>query len=192
MSYSWSFHSFSDEALGNVFGRSSPQQVSEFQELAASELGDGNPEITHASRSLLTSGISYDGASPDAARAMDEVIKLAFSPEGFEAELDVEHLSPDGIHPSVIAELVRRLNAPAPLLSSLLRGRRFGQTEPAGCGYCIFRSDEVSAVLHETRDACDAAGAWSAEYVPELLRECLIEPFENAERAGRPVFCHLS
>lgn len=192
MSHSWSFHSFSDEAFSNVFGRSSPQQASEFQEFVASGLGEGNPEITRASRSMLMSGISYGGASPDASRAMDEVIKLAFSPEGFEAELEVEHLSPDGIHPSVIAELVRRLNAPTPLLSGLLRGKRFGQAEPADCEYCIFRSDEVSAVLHEIRSACAARGAWSAEYVPELLLECLIEPLETAERAGRPVFCHLS
>ena len=191
MSYSWSFHSFSDEAFGNVFGRSSPQQFNEFQEFVSS-LGNGNLEIIHASRSMLMSGISYDGASPDDSRAMDEVIKLAFSPEGFEAELEVEHLSPDGIHPSVIAELVGRLNAPTPLLSGLLRGKRFGQAEPADCEYCIFRSDEVSAVLNEVRNACAAGGYWSAEYLPELLQECLIEPFETAERAGRPVFCHLS
>ena len=192
MSYSWSFHSFSDEAFSNVFGRSSPEQASDFLELVASELGDANPEIADAARSILMSGISYDGLSPDASRAMDEVIKLAFSPEGFEAELEVEHLSPDGVHPSVIAELVTRLNAPVPLLSGLLRGRRFGQAGTADCEYCIFQSDEVSAVLQEVRDACAASGHWSAEYVPELLQECLIEPFETAERVGRPVFCHLS
>ena len=192
MSYSWSFHSFSDEAFSDIFGRSSPQQVDEFHELVASAPGGGNPEIVRASRSMLMSGISYDGASPDASRAMDEVIKLAFSPEGFEAELDVEHLSPDGIHPSVIDELVGRLDAPTPHLSGLLRGKRFGQTEPADCEYCVFRSDEVPAVLQEIRSACAAGGSWSSEYMPELLQECLIEPFETAERAGRPVFCHLS
>ena len=192
MSYAWTFHSFSGEAFGNVFGRSSPRRVGEFQESVASHVGDGNPEVAHASRSMLMFGISYDGASPDTLRAMDEVIKFAFSPEGFEAELGVEHLSPDGIHPSVIAGLVRRLNAPAPLLSGLLRGRRFGQTEPADCEYCIFSSDEVAAVLQEIRAACAAVGSWSAEYVPELIQECLVEPFETAERAGRPVFCHLS
>jgi hypothetical protein len=189
MSYSWSFHSFSDEAFGKVFGRSSPERVSEFLALVAAEPGGAKTEIA---RSTLTSGISYVGASPAAARATDEVIKLAFSPAGFEAELDVEHLSPDGVHPSVVAELIRRLNAPAPLLSGLLGGRRFGQTEPADCEYCIFRPDEVAAVLREVRGARAAGGAWSAEYVPELLQECLIEPFEAAERAGRPVFCHLS
>jgi hypothetical protein len=123
---------------------------------------------------------------------MDEAIKFAFSPEGFEAELEIEHLSPDGIHPSVIAELVRRLDAPTPLLSALLRGRRFGQTEPAACEYCIFRPDEVSALLHEIRNACVAKATWSADYMPELLQECLVEPFETAQRAGRPVFCDLS
>lgn len=192
MSDSWSFHSFSDEAFGTLFGRGSTEQVNGFLEVVASDQGGLNPEIARASRSMLMSGISYAGASPGDARAMDEVIRLAFSPAGFEAELEVEHLSPDGIHPSVIAELTGRLNAPAPLLSGLLRGRRLGQAEPADCGYCIFRPDEVSAVLHEIRNACAAVGAWSAEYVPELLRECLIEPFEIAERAGRPVFCHLS
>jgi hypothetical protein len=192
VSYSWSFHSFSEAAFRNVFGRSSTEQVSGFLELAASELGDLSPEIARAIQSMLVSGISYDGASPGVARAMDEAINLAFSPEGFEAELELEHLSPDGLHPSVIAELIGRLNAPAPLLTCLLRGRRFGQTEPASCEYCIFRPDEVSAVLHETRAACAAGVTWSAGYMPELLRECLVEPFEAAQSAGRPVFCGLS
>ncbi len=141
---------------------------------------------------MLMSGISYEGVGSDVARAMDEAIKFAFSPEGLEAELEIEHLSPDGIHPSVIAELIRRLDAPTPLLSALLRGRRFGQTEPAACEYCIFRSDEVSALLHEIRNACAAGATWSADYMPDLLQECLVEPFETAQRAGRPVFCDLS
>lgn len=192
MSYSWSFHSFSDESFGDVFGRSSPQRVGEFLESAAYALGEVSPEISHASRSMLTSGISYDGLSPGASRAMDEVVKLAFSPEGLGAELGVEHLSPDGVHPSVIDELVRRPGAPAPLLACLLRGRRFGQAGTADCGYCIFRPGEVSAVLEEIRHACAADAAWSADYLPELLQECLVEPLEAAERAGRPVFCHLS
>jgi hypothetical protein len=192
MSYLWSFQSFSDEAFRKVFGRSSPQQVSEFLEFAAYALGDVSPEIAHASRSVLMSGISYDGVSPNAARAIDEVIKLAFSSEGLEAELEVEHLSPDGIHPSVIDELMRRLDAPAPLLAGLLRGRRFGQTESVACEYCIFRSDEVPAVLQEILNACAAEVPWSAEYIPGLLKECLVGPFETAQRTGRPVFCDLS
>jgi len=192
MSYAWSFHSFSDEAFRDVFGRSSPQQVDEFLKSAEYALGDVSPEISHASRSMLMSGISYASASPDASRAMDEVIKHAFSPEGLEAELEVKYLSPDGIHPSVIDELVRRLDAPAPLLTGLLRGRRYGHAESADCGYCIFRPGEVSAVLHEIRNACAADAAWSADYLPDLLQECLVEPFEAAERSGRPVFCHLS
>ena len=192
MSYSWSFHSFSDEAFRNVFGRSSPERVGKFLELAASYLGELNSELASASRSALVSGISYDGLSPSAARAVDEVIRFAFSPEGLESELEVEHVSPDGLHPSVIVELVRRLDAPAPLSAGLLRGRRFGQTAPADCEYCLFGSDEVSAVLRETRDACAAAGPWSAEYVPGLLQECLVEPFEAAARVGRPIFCRLS
>ncbi|HLM58708.1 MAG TPA: hypothetical protein VK422_21570 [Pyrinomonadaceae bacterium] len=191
MSYSWSFHSFSEEAFRNVFGGSSPERAGEFLRSATSA-GGVSPAIAPAARSMLTSGISYLGVSRDAARAMDEAIKFAFSPEGLEAELGIEHLSPDGIHPSTIAELVRRLDAPAPLLSCLLRGRRFGQTEPADCGYCIFRPDEISAVLNETRGAFAASAPWSAEYMPELLRECLVEPFEAAESAGRPVFCDLS
>lgn len=191
MSYLWSFHSFSEGAFRKVFGGSSPEQVGEFLRSAASEPGDLNPEIAPLIRSMLTSGISYEGVSHDAARAMDEVIKFAFSPEGLEAELELEHLSPDGIHPSVIDELVARLSAPAPLLSCLLRGRRFGRSEPADCGYCVFRPDEVSAVLHETHNARAAGGSWSAEYMPELLQECLVEPFEAAQRSGRPVFCHL-
>jgi hypothetical protein len=192
MSYSWSFHSFSDDAFRGVFGRSTSQQVGEFLESAADALGSASPEISQAARSMLMSGISYDGASPGASRAMDEAIKLAFSSEGLEAELEVEHLSPDGVHPSVIDELVRRLDAPTTLLAGLLRGRRFGQSEPADCGYCIFRPGEVSAVLHEIRNACAAGVVWSADYLPELVQECLVEPFEAAERAGRPVFCDLS
>ena len=168
MSYSWSFHSFSDEAFRDVFGHSSPQQVGKFLETATYALGDVSPEIAHASRSMLMSGISYEGASPKASRAMDEVIKHAFSSEGLEAELELEHLSPDGVHPSVIDELVRRLDAPAPLLACLLRGRRFGRSEPADCEYCIFRPEEVSAVLHEIRNACAADAAWSADYLPDL------------------------
>lgn len=117
MSYSRSFHSFSDEAFRRVFGHSSPEQVGELLELVASGLGDPVPEIASASRSMLTSGISYEGATRDASRAMDEAIKFAFSSEGLSAELEVESLSPDGIHPSVIVELVGRMNAPAPLLS---------------------------------------------------------------------------
>jgi hypothetical protein len=190
MSYSWSFHSFAERAFRDLFGRSPAEKVSAFLELAASELGSG-PELIHASRSALTSGISYEGASPKAARAMDEVIRFAFSSEGFEAELKLEHISPDGVHPSVIAELIQRLNAPKPFLVGLLRGRRFGQTEPADCGYCIFRADEVTVVLQEVSAACAADVPWSAEYLPELVEECLIEPFEAAEGAGRPVFCHL-
>jgi hypothetical protein len=129
--------------------------------------------------------------SPKASRAMDEVIRFAFSPEGFEAELKLEHISPDGVHPSVIAELIQRLNAPKPLLAGLLRGRRYGQTEPADCGYCIFRPEEVSVVLQEVRAACAADFPWSAEYLPELVQECLVEPFAAAEGEVRPVFCHL-
>lgn len=192
MSYLWSFQSFSDEAFRDLFGRSSPEQVGEFLKSAEYALGDVSQEISDAARSMLMSGISYDGLSPGASRAMDELIKLAFSSEGLEAELEVEHLSPDGVHPSVIEELIGRLDAPAPLLAGLLRGRRFGQAEPAGCEYCIFRPEEISAVLQEVRDACAADVTWSADYLPDLLQECLVEPFEAAERAGRPVFCDLS
>lgn len=191
MSYSWSFQSFSEKSFRNVFGSSSTEQVDEFLRLATSA-GDPDSKIAPASQSMLMSGISYEGVSPDAARAMNEVIKFAFSPEGLEAELEIEHLSPDGIHPSAVAELIRRQDAPTPLLSGLLRGRRFGQIEPAGCEYCIFRPDEVSAVLQETREARAAGVPWSAEYMPELLQKCLIEPFEAVESAGRPVFYDLS
>jgi hypothetical protein len=192
MSYLWSFLSFSDNAFWKVFGHSTPQMADKFLDSAAYAPGDVSPEIAHASRSMLMSGVSYDGLSPNGARALDEAIKLAFSSEGLESELEVEHLSPDGIHPSVIDELMQRLDAPAPLLACLLRGRRFGRTEPVACEYCIFRSDEVSAILHETRNACAANRAWSADYMSGLVQECLVEPFEIAQRTGRPVFCILS
>ena len=186
MSYAWSFHSFSRDEFERLFGGSTPDEIDGFVEFAGAEL-----DAETLARATLTSGISYAGLDADDAQTLDEIVKLAFSPEGFDETLVLNHLSPDGLHPTVIKELISRSAAPRYLLL-LLSGRRFGAQTPSSCEYCIFEPPEVVAALDEIRAAAAAPAAWSQPYMQELVDQCLIGPFAAAAEEGRPLYAQLS
>jgi len=195
MSYLWSFHSFPTQAFGRVFGGAQPAEVEDFVGFLQSEFCglDRFPGAPALARNVLSTGLSYDGLDAASARIVDEIVGVAFSPEGFEQVLQLDHLSPDGLHSSVVSELLARAKAGAPptLLPILQKGRRYGQRESSPCEYCILAEGEVPLLLDEVRRAMAASLPWSDSWVPEVVQECLEGPVAAAASQKRALFGRL-
>lgn len=193
MSYLWSFHAFDADRLVTLFADPRGEPTRRLLDLTRWD-GAGFDDPAYAATiaaDFVRSGLSYDGLDAGATRVADGVVMLIFSPEGFEEELQVEHISPDGVHPTVIKELLGRTQR-ARLLPTLVAGRRAGQEQSSDCEYCVLSPDEVTNLLEEIAEGMSAPGPWSTGYGAEVLDECLRQPMRQAQINHRWVYCQLS
>jgi hypothetical protein len=193
LSYLWSFHSFDADRLATLFADPRDAPTTHVLELTQWEgAGFDDPEYAATiAAEFVGSGLSYEGLDARATRVADEVVMLIFSPEGFEEELQVEHISPDGLQPTHIKELLGRTER-AHILPLLVAGRRAGQEQSSDCEYCVLSPDEVTTLLEEVDEGMSAQRPWSIDYGAELLDECLREPMRQAQASHRWVYCQLS
>jgi hypothetical protein len=201
MSYMWHFYSFSTEKFSQVFGAATPEQqgelidavlweISEFEE---DEFEDSELTISLTLK-ILKEGINYEGISIKEAEVLDEIIGLAFSPEGLNRELEAEPESPDGLHPSIIKEMMKRAEKSLKLkyLPILLTGQRIGQ--PAGrsnCNYFILEPTGINDFLAEVKMILKIEDDWSDDYVPQLIDECLLFVLEQISKKQKAMIGFL-
>ena len=184
MSYLWSFYSFSPERFNQVFGGASPTHE---ESLVQSVTWDGSgladaPLAEQLARSVVRDGISYENLSNDEAQTLDGIIHLSFTQEGLGGVLEVEPESSDGLHPSVVEEMLEKggESLQLKLLPILLQGQRFEHRgETARCEYCILEGETIQQLLDESKAVMEATTAWSEEYMPEVIDECLIAVLEG-------------
>jgi hypothetical protein len=139
---------------------------------------------------IAAGGIRYDGLPDADTTALDQMLPMLFAPEGLAEQWDVTPESPDGLHPSVILELLPRV-AGAMLLPVLIDGRRFGAATPSACEYCFLSLADCERLAVEVEQALESDGPWSAAWVPDVVNECLVVPLRSASSKGRPVFGSL-
>jgi hypothetical protein len=190
MSYAWTFHGYAEAEFNQVFGRTESDEVESFLEWVQSELG-ADPAIESLVRRSLTDSLSYERLSDSEMRLLDSIVVIAFSPEGFDSQLKLHHLSPDGLHPTLIDELLKRHPAEGVLLPFLRTGRRYGEKVPSDCGYCLLDLDQVEQLLAEVQRSVDTPGEWPHDYMPLVIEECLTVPLRKALKAREFVYGHL-
>lgn len=188
MSYLWHFKSFSWTKLdGIVGGGDSSHEQLVVEAVTWDDWGDMEV-VERLARVLVRSGPSYDRLSSEEASVMDGLISMLFCPEGLEEELEIEYESPDGLHPSVVKELLDRAGDSVEIqyLPILNGGRRLGLTELTHCEYCLLCATEVSALRQEVEQVIALPGSWSESYVPDLIDECLVSVLKivEAKQAG--------
>jgi hypothetical protein len=190
MSYAWTFHSFSLEKFQRYFGQASPQEVEEMVAAATwQELGSGNDEdaadlepIEETVRRIATHGISYEGLSSDDARTLDECIAVLFSPEGLEEQLEISHESPDGVHPTIVEELLRRAEGRLELryLPVLRQGWRYGSGDlAANCQYVLLHPEHLQPLADEIAEVIALPLPWSENSLPGIVEECLSQVLQT-------------
>ena len=191
MSYLWHFQTFSLPKLQSYLGSDDQsKQDALLNAVLWDDLGEEGDELEKAARRIATQGLDYTGLDADEAEMTDEIVKMLPTPEGLEQEIELEYESDDGLHPNVVDELVKRAGASAGLsiLPLLQSGRRYGQAQPANCEYCIFDLDELATLQGEVEQAMAQPGDWSASYVPEVIKECLLTPVHAARSKGKALF----
>jgi hypothetical protein len=187
----WSFYSYSPVQFASFFGSNQTDAVG--QVVDAVTWDEGAWEDVDAASSLAETiamhGIRYTGLSDEEARMLDDMIPMLFSPQGLAEQLEVEAESPDGLHPSVVKELIRvgGKSASANLLRILVAGRRFGEQIPSDCGYCFLSTAETGGLLTEVRGVLAVGGPWSSSAVPEIVESCLAGVLESATKQQRPL-----
>lgn len=192
MSRMWWFYSYSAERFANYFDGSVPDAASRLVDAATWDDG-GWPEPSVPARlaaRITVEGIRYDGLPISDAAGLDQLLPILFAPEGLAEKWEVVPESPDGLHPSVVAELLPRATEAA-LLPVLIGGRRFGVSEPSECEYCFLSPVECDLMAREAEQALSSGGQWSAAWVPGVVQECLVGPLRSAASKSRPLFGSL-
>jgi len=186
MSYAWSFQSFSFDKFQHYFGHARAAEVEEMvtaatweaREEGDDEAGTDLEAMEVVVRRVATSGLSYAGLSGDEARILDDCIAVLFSPEGFEEQLEIEHESPDGVHPTIIEELLRRAEGRVELryLPVLRHGWRYGAGDlEAHCEYALLQPEHLQPLADEIATVVALPSPWSGSHVPEVVDECLAQ-----------------
>lgn len=190
MSYAWFFYGYAEAEFKHVFGRTQSDEMESFREWVESELGR-NPATQSLVRRSLTDALSYEGLSSSEMKLLDSILVIAFSEEGFASQLKVRPLSPEGLHPTLIDELLRRHPAEAALLPILRTGRRYGERVPSECEYCMLDLDELEQLIAEVERSVDAPEEWPRSYMREVVDECLATPLRKALKAREFIYGHL-
>jgi hypothetical protein len=200
MSYAWSFESFDHGGFQQFFGNASADKETELvQALTCEDCEDyfGFTDLAHVervARQVARTGIAYDGLSSEDAEMLDQILGAVFCDEGLAEELGVEHESPDFVVPAVISELIQRAEGSVQLtvLPLLVHGWRFGaQDLNANCEYCILPPEHVTTLVNEVRAVTNLPKPWSADYMPELVTECLIEVMDSIGRKQKWLYAQL-
>ncbi len=196
MSYNWAFYSMPYQTFNKVVGGGDPDIETRAIEAVTWEKlykGDDEQIVCRLARSVIRNGIDYALLHEKEALMLDEVVRALFSSEGLAEDLELDPESPDGLHPSIVEELLSAAgNHELRLLPILTAGRRFRTTAPSSCEYCILSTEEVSDLLSEVEQIITQAPKWSADYVPDVINECLCEPLASAKEKGRALYGQLS
>jgi hypothetical protein len=193
VSYLWSFSTFDADRLLGLFADPAGAATARLVELIASD-GAGFADTARAADVAMRfagSGLSYEGLDAGDARVADDLVVLIFSPEGFERELGVEHLSDEGIHPLEINELLARV-PDARILPTLILGRRAGQDEPGRCEYCVLAPDELGALVREIDSGLADDRPWPTAYGRASVERDLRLPIQRALEQGSWVYGQVS
>jgi hypothetical protein len=119
---------------------------------------------------------------------LDTIVMGFFCPEGLEECLGFEYESPDGLHLSVVKELIARgKGEELPFLSLLTTGRRLnGRGVPdVDSRYLVLTPDEVSQLRAETQHLLEGPARWSAPSVPLVTRNCLLDVLTSVVAKNR-------
>lgn len=196
MSYLWWFASFSKSQLDAVVGSADSSMEEAVIETATWDDFDDDEiaERTRLARHLVRSRDVYDGLTDEEVKIMDAIVSGLFCTEGLEQELWLEYESPEGLHPSVIVEMLKRAKGKldVSLLPILRSGRRLGQTSPTMCEYCVLNVEEIPALRGEVEAILALPGEWSAPYVAEEIEECLRSVLANVENKNKALVGQLS
>ena len=152
-----------------------------WQERADGDDVDLRP-IEEVVRCVATGGLSYSGLTAEQAAMLDQRLMVLFSPEGLEAQLEIEPESPDGVHPSIIEELLQRAQGRVELsyLPVLLHGWRHGVGDlTAKCEYVLLYPEHLPPLAAEIDAVVKLALPWSESYVPEVVDKCLVQVVRN-------------
>lgn len=193
MSRLWHFFSYSQPAFDAYLGGGGAGTV---EEVIAAVLWDEEAWADAADARRLAErsahdGISYANLSSREASCLDQLLQALFAPEGLAEKWEVVPESPDGLHPSIVQELLPRAVG-ATLMPVLLVGRRYGAAESSACGYCFLSPTECERLAAEAEQALASTNAWSGAWLPGVVVDCLIGPLRSASSKGRPVFGSLT
>jgi hypothetical protein len=180
LSIMWSFYSFDWSRWQSIFGSGTEDaKRCVVESVTWDEGGYEDPDaVVRIARQIVTRGFSYEGLSPAEANMLDKAVMGFFCSEGLEECLGFAYESPDGLHLSVVKELIARGNGDElPFLSLLTTGRRLnGRSVPeVDSRYLILTPDEVSQLRAETQHLLEGPARWSAPSVPLVTRNCLLD-----------------
>ena len=189
MSRQWSFYSYSSERFADYFDGSVPDAARQVVDAATSDDGAWRDPAAPARVAawITAGGIRYEGLSSADATVLDQLLPMLFAPEGLAEQWEVAPESPDGLHPSVVQELLLRAGV-AVLLPVLVCGRRFEATEPSSCEYCFLTPAECERLAGEAERALASIGPCSTARLPDIVHECLIGPLMSAATKGQSLF----
>jgi hypothetical protein len=143
---------------------------------------------------IRRSGISYQGCNAEDAKTLDWLVQTLFSSDSpVLGELEAEMESPDGVHCSLVTEMIGRGEDSdnLVLLPILLEGRRLGSPRVDDCEYCVFTADEVRKIGAEIDHCFKANVPWSRPDMRDVANICLREVITTIAAKGKAAFCSL-
>jgi len=180
MSFLWHFLSYDHAKLGSL-----TESVIADALLWNDGAFDDPSAVQRLAKHIGSGGIAYSGLSATDAELLDELVPFLFSPEGLESELAVEPESDDGLAPSIVSEMIEHLPT-ASCLQWLVRGCRHGsESTDVECNYVILSPVDVTDLLTECISVTDSSPAWSQDYIPDVIRECLIDSLISIQAKGK-------
>lgn len=193
----WMFNSFNQGRFHQFFGKASEADEKALQSVVEFEMGSSpGDELSKLAEKLARQGISYANLNPREAEAVDQVLAVAFGPEGLWAELELESESAEGLSTKVVDELLKRAqtsNVPVDLLNALKKGRRHGTTElNAPCHYVLFDRTEVAKIVQEVRSLLESKEPWSSPAAQSEVKDGLLMVFEYVARKNKALAGVLS
>ena len=187
----WWFYTFDITKFENLVGSKNETIAQTVIEAATWE--DENEELSRAASNLVMNGFDADNCSEDNLKTYDELFQILFSPEGLSDELDIKPISPDGVHPSLIVEMLEHAKdtSMTQMLINLKSGRRYKQVFTSDCEYCILTTNEVAALHNEVEKIINHGHNWSEQSYPSVLKECLLDVLTTAQNNGNAVIALL-
>jgi len=193
----WMFNSFNQGRFHQFFGKASESDEKALQSVVEFEMGSSQgDELFQLAEKLARQGISYANLNPREAEAVDQVLAVAFGPEGLWTELELESESAQGLSTKVVDELLKRAqthNVAVELLPALKKGRRHGVTDlNSSCHYVLFERNEVPKVAQEVRALLDVNEPWSSPAVQSEVMDGLLMVSEYVARKKKALAGVLS
>ena len=191
MSFAWAFYSVSQADFEGHFLGPHPEKLEAFTSALTWDEGAFDEESAQQiAEHLAEHGLNYADLDEDRAALLDEAVPMLISEEGVGSSLQRVPESPEFVHPFVIESLLRAAKVgriSVLLLPILESGRRYGATGPTeGCNYCVLSPSEAESLALELSTILGATKDWGKEeYMPELVRKCLIGPLEKANKKKR-------